>query len=98
MSGKVKKETSQKKRKNPEKKITWNCFHREGFFQRRISAENILFKPATLVHRAHEKTNCIVDIDIELAIGPKFTNAFTIICTADSRIIYPTFQRFKGRL
>ena len=42
------KKTSQKKRKNPEKKISGNCFHREGFFQRRISAENIVFKPATL--------------------------------------------------
>ena len=48
-----------------------------------------------MVHRTHEKTKHVCIVDIESAIGLKFTNAFTIICTTDSRIIYPLFKDLK---
>ena len=36
--------------------------------------------------------------DTEWAIGPKFIDVFTIIYTADSQIIYSTFQIFYRKI
>ena len=89
MSGRVKK----KKKKKPSggggesrKKKYQKLFPSRRIFQRQISAENIVIKPATLNDPAHEKTKHVCIVDIQSAIGPKFSDAFTIICTADLRI------------
>ena len=51
-----------------------------------------------MVDLAHEKTKHVyVGMISNQPLDQSFTDALTIIYTADSRIIYPTFQRFKGR-
>ena len=86
-----------KKRKSWKKKLLRIVSVERDFFNAELAPKiSFLNRQHWMVHPAHEKNEARVDI--ESAIGPKFTNAVTIICTADSRIIYPTFQRFKGRL
>ena len=89
MSGKVKKKNplSQKKEKSGKKLSGIVSIERDFFNAELVPKISFLNRQHWLVHRTHEKTKHVCIVDIESPIGPKFTNALTIICTAESQII-----------
>ena len=89
---------TKKKKKSGKKKILGIVSITSDSFNAELALQ-ILFldRQHWMVYPAHEKTKHVCMLDIESAIGPQFTDAFTMIYTADSRIIFPTFQRFKRR-